>query len=251
MTVHQHPHPPRPPLLPVSVAARGRDYRARRRPAARRGQERHRQRRVLPGTLSGRAADARRADARVAVAGGGDSAAAARGRAAQRPRLPARHQRRQVPPPGRPRRSAAARDHARAAARPRWRGRRRRRIVGDQIVAEAELLLGLVPDRDRRSIRSAIVHPRAQIGDGTTVGPHATIGAHVRIGANCRIGASAVVDGWTEIGDDTRDLSVRVDRPGAAGPQVPRRADAPDDRRAATSSASSSPSTAARAAAAA
>ncbi len=73
--------------------------------------------------------------------------------------------------------------------------------VGDQVVAEAELLLGLVPDRTEID-PSAIVHPRARIGDGTTIGPHATIGAHVRIGANCRIGASAVIDGWTEIGDE-------------------------------------------------
>ena len=73
--------------------------------------------------------------------------------------------------------------------------------VGDQVVAEAELLLGLVPDRTAID-PSAIVHPRARIGDGTTIGPHATIGAHVRIGANCRIGASAVIDGWTEIGDE-------------------------------------------------
>ncbi|MBI3490757.1 MAG: acyl-ACP--UDP-N-acetylglucosamine O-acyltransferase [Acidobacteria bacterium] len=49
----------------------------------------------------------------------------------------------------------------------------------------------------------AIVHPRARIGEGTTIGPHASIGPDVRIGANCRIGASAVLDGWTEIGDDT------------------------------------------------
>jgi UDP-N-acetylglucosamine acyltransferase len=73
--------------------------------------------------------------------------------------------------------------------------------VGDQVVAEAELLLGLVPDTtdiDRR----AIVHARAQIGPGTTVGPNAVIGPNVRIGANCRIGASCVVEGWTEIGDD-------------------------------------------------
>jgi len=74
-------------------------------------------------------------------------------------------------------------------------------FVGDQVVAEAELLLGLVPDRTEID-PSAIVHPLAQIGEGTTIGPHATIGAHVRIGANCRIGASAVIDGWTEIGDD-------------------------------------------------
>jgi UDP-N-acetylglucosamine acyltransferase len=74
--------------------------------------------------------------------------------------------------------------------------------VGDQVVAEAELVLGLRPDRTDIDPR-AIVHPRAKIGEGTVVGPHATIGANVRIGANCRIGASAVVDGWTEIGDGT------------------------------------------------
>jgi UDP-N-acetylglucosamine acyltransferase len=73
--------------------------------------------------------------------------------------------------------------------------------VGDQIVAEAELLLGLVADQTAID-PSAIVHPRAQIGEGTSIGPHAIVGPHVRIGANCRIGASAVVDGWTEIGDD-------------------------------------------------
>jgi len=75
-------------------------------------------------------------------------------------------------------------------------------IVGDQVVAEAELLLGLVAD-ETHIHPSAIVHPGAQIGRGTTIGPHASIGEHVRIGRDCRIGASAVVDGWTEVGDDT------------------------------------------------
>ena len=74
--------------------------------------------------------------------------------------------------------------------------------VGDQVVAEAELLLGLIADRTRID-PTAIVNPRAQIGEGTTVGPYVTIGPHVRIGANCKIGASSVVDGWTEIGDET------------------------------------------------
>ena len=87
-----------------------------------------------------------------------------------------------------PRRSGLAR--AQAAA-----------YVGDQIVAEAELVLGLVGDETQID-PSAIVDPRAQIGRGTTIGPHAIIGAHVRIGANCRVGASAVVDGWTDIADD-------------------------------------------------
>ena len=89
-------------------------------------------------------------------------------------------------------------------------GRRRARLVraqalafvGNQIVAEAELLLALEPDRTEIDPR-AVVYPGAQIGEGTTIGPHASIGPNVRIGANCRIGASAVVDGWTEIGDDT------------------------------------------------
>jgi UDP-N-acetylglucosamine acyltransferase len=74
--------------------------------------------------------------------------------------------------------------------------------VEDQVVAEAELLLGtLLAAADIDA--TAIVHQGAQIGPGTTVGPHAVIGEHVRIGAGCRIGASTVIDGWTEIGDET------------------------------------------------
>jgi UDP-N-acetylglucosamine acyltransferase len=74
--------------------------------------------------------------------------------------------------------------------------------VGDQVVAEAELLLGLIADRTEID-PTAIVSPRAHIGEGTTIGPYVTVGPHVRIGANCKIGASSVVDGWTEIGDET------------------------------------------------
>src|SRR5688572_24966088 len=74
--------------------------------------------------------------------------------------------------------------------------------VGDQIVAEADLLLVLVPDSTQIDA-TAIVHPQAQIGKGTTIGPLAVIGANVRIGPNCKVGASAVVDGWTEIGEGT------------------------------------------------
>jgi len=76
-------------------------------------------------------------------------------------------------------------------------------FVGDQVAAEAELLLGLVPDGTEIH-PTAIVHPRAYIGRGSTIGPHAVIGPHVRIGDRCAIGASAVIDGWTEIGDDTQ-----------------------------------------------
>jgi UDP-N-acetylglucosamine acyltransferase len=73
--------------------------------------------------------------------------------------------------------------------------------VGDQVVAEAELLLGLVPDRTEID-PTAMVHPRATVGAGTVIGPHAIVGAQVRIGSRCRIGASAVIDGRTDIGDE-------------------------------------------------
>ncbi len=74
--------------------------------------------------------------------------------------------------------------------------------VAEQVVAEADLLLALKPLAaiDPR----AVVHPSAEIGEGTIIGPYAIVGPHVRIGRHCRIGASAIVDGWTEIGDETQ-----------------------------------------------
>jgi UDP-N-acetylglucosamine acyltransferase len=74
--------------------------------------------------------------------------------------------------------------------------------VGEQVVAEAELLLG-VRDDPTRIDASAIVAPGARIGEGVTIGPHAMIGPRVTLGANCRVGASAVIDGWTDIGEDS------------------------------------------------
>jgi UDP-N-acetylglucosamine acyltransferase len=74
--------------------------------------------------------------------------------------------------------------------------------VGDQVVAEAELLLGLVPDGAEID-PTAIVDSRAKVGAGTKIGPHAVIGPNVQLGENCRVGASAVVDGWTEVGEGT------------------------------------------------
>jgi UDP-N-acetylglucosamine acyltransferase len=76
-------------------------------------------------------------------------------------------------------------------------------FVGDQAVAEAELLLAVEPGAAYID-PTAQVHPAARIGEGTTVGPHCTIGRDVTIGARCRIGASAVIDGWTQIGDETQ-----------------------------------------------
>ena len=72
--------------------------------------------------------------------------------------------------------------------------------LGDQVVAECDLLLGLIPDTTEIA-STAIVHPSAEIGPGTTIGHarhHQT--AHAAQ-CDCRIGASAVIDGRTEIGE--------------------------------------------------
>ena len=75
-------------------------------------------------------------------------------------------------------------------------------FVGDQMVAEADLLLAMDPGAAYID-PAAVVDPGARIGAGTTVGPFCSIGPEVVIGKRCRIGASVVIDGWTEIGDDT------------------------------------------------
>ncbi|MEO6436402.1 MAG: acyl-ACP--UDP-N-acetylglucosamine O-acyltransferase [Tepidisphaeraceae bacterium] len=93
-----------------------------------------------------------------------------------------------------PRRATLARAHARA-------------YIGDNIAAEADLLMGLVADGAQSGLpgvtvhASAVVHAGAAIGAGTVIGPHAVIGEHVRIGKDCSVGASSVVDGITTIGD--------------------------------------------------
>jgi UDP-N-acetylglucosamine acyltransferase len=80
-------------------------------------------------------------------------------------------------------------------------------FIGDDIAAQADLLIGLVMQprqgaRDGAIIDpSAVVHPTAVIGAGTVIGPHAVVGEHVRLGRDCRVGASSVVEGPSDIGD--------------------------------------------------
>ncbi|MEM6823082.1 MAG: acyl-ACP--UDP-N-acetylglucosamine O-acyltransferase [Verrucomicrobiota bacterium] len=50
----------------------------------------------------------------------------------------------------------------------------------------------------------AIVHPSAQIGEGTVVGPDAIIDEHVRVGQDCEIRARAILTGHTTIGDSNQ-----------------------------------------------
>jgi UDP-N-acetylglucosamine acyltransferase len=75
--------------------------------------------------------------------------------------------------------------------------------VSGQRVAEAELLLAVQPGAAYVD-PTAHIHPSARLGEGTVVGAHCTIGPEVTIGRRCRIDASVVIDGWTDIGDETR-----------------------------------------------
>ncbi|HUF24102.1 MAG TPA: acyl-ACP--UDP-N-acetylglucosamine O-acyltransferase [Vicinamibacterales bacterium] len=102
-------------------------------------------------------------------------------------------------------------------------GRRRGRIarasgiayVGEHIVAEADLILGIkdgAADGAKAGTAAAAgrIHPTAIIGDGADIGegtviePYAVIGPNVKIGRDCHIATGAVVDGWTSVGDGTR-----------------------------------------------
>ena len=47
---------------------------------------------------------------------------------------------------------------------------------------------------------TAVVHPKAQIGDGCEIGPYCVIGEHVVLGAGCRLHSHVVIDGHTVLG---------------------------------------------------
>jgi UDP-N-acetylglucosamine acyltransferase len=51
---------------------------------------------------------------------------------------------------------------------------------------------------------TAIVHPGAKLGAGTSVGPYSVIGEHVEIGEGTSIGAHVVIEGHTRIGAHNR-----------------------------------------------
>ena len=50
---------------------------------------------------------------------------------------------------------------------------------------------------------SAVVSPRAQIGEDCFIGPYSVIGDEVSMGAGVRIESHSVIDGHTQIGDGT------------------------------------------------
>ena len=51
---------------------------------------------------------------------------------------------------------------------------------------------------------TAIIHPGARLADDVTVGPYSVIGEQVRIGRGTQVASHAVIEGWTETGEDCR-----------------------------------------------
>lgn len=51
---------------------------------------------------------------------------------------------------------------------------------------------------------TAIVHPKARLGAGVSIGPYSVIGEHVTIGDGTMIGAHCVIDGHTTMGRDNQ-----------------------------------------------
>ena len=47
---------------------------------------------------------------------------------------------------------------------------------------------------------SAVIHPKAQIGDNCFIGPFCVIGENVSLGENCRLHSHVVIDGDTTLG---------------------------------------------------
>ena len=47
---------------------------------------------------------------------------------------------------------------------------------------------------------TATIHPKAELGEGVSIGPYAVIGEHVCLGAETNVGPHAVIEGWTSIG---------------------------------------------------
>ena len=51
---------------------------------------------------------------------------------------------------------------------------------------------------------TAVVDPRARLGEGVEIGPYAVVGAEVEIGDGSRIGPHVVIDGRVRMGKDNR-----------------------------------------------
>ncbi len=55
--------------------------------------------------------------------------------------------------------------------------------------------------------KTAIVHKKAKINKGVSIGPYTIVGENVEIGDGCQIGPHVFLDGWTKIGKNCKILA--------------------------------------------
>jgi UDP-N-acetylglucosamine acyltransferase len=48
---------------------------------------------------------------------------------------------------------------------------------------------------------TAVIHPKARIGEGCDIGPYCVIGEHVELGPRCRLHSHVIIDGHTKLGE--------------------------------------------------
>ncbi len=48
---------------------------------------------------------------------------------------------------------------------------------------------------------TAVIHPKAEIGEGCEIGPYCVIGEHVVLGPHCQLHSHVVIDGYTRLGE--------------------------------------------------
>ena len=98
--------------------------------------------------------------------------------------------------------------------------------VDGVLVCEAEVsamlvmrMMETIDPSDAPSSRTA-----RNIGAGAKIGPFCTIGPEVELGDGCELISHVALAGRTKIGAAHADLSLRLDRPYPAGPEISRRA---------------------------
>jgi UDP-N-acetylglucosamine acyltransferase len=50
--------------------------------------------------------------------------------------------------------------------------------------------------------KTAVIHPKARVGDGCEIGPYCIIGEHVTLGPRCKLHSHVVIDGHTKLGKE-------------------------------------------------
>ena len=93
--------------------------------------------------------------------------------------------------------------------------------VDGTLVCEAEVSAMLVVRMSETFIHpTAVVEDGAKLGEGVKIGPFCIVGPEVELGEGCELISHVRRHGSHDDRRAHADLSVRIDRPSAAGPEI-------------------------------